>query len=279
MISIPAHNSQNPIQAIKTDLSVPFVGVTVDEGEPGTKDQDQNYSYSKVPWYVVRKNYCEAIARAGAIPIMLPYYPEYVEDYLNLCSAIVVTGGGFDIDPTLFGASHIHASVTVKPQRTQFEWALIKGAYERKMPVLGICGGMQLLNVVLGGTLIQHIPDEISTALVHKTDFSHFKSGHSVTLTHGSTLKSIIGHDRMEVNTNHHQAISRVAHGLRVNAVAPDGVIEGVESAHYDGCLGLQWHPEHWVNSDYAINDSDHKIFTWFVEKAQSYRQSSQHAL
>ena len=138
------------------------VGVTLDSEEPG--------GYSRLPWYALRQNYCEAVARAGGLPILLPHEPEQAAAYLDRIDALVVTGGAFDVDPTLFGATTRHSTVKLKTRRTAFELEITRGALARDMPVLGICGGQQLLNVVLGGTLIQHIPDAFSACLLYTSD-------------------------------------------------------------------------------------------------------------
>lgn len=111
--------------------------------------------YSKThPWYALRENYCTAVVAAGGLPILLPHEPERAADYLGLIQGLVVTGGAFDVDPALFGAASKHATVVTKDRRTAFEFAIAQGAIAADKAVLGICGGQQLLNVVLGGTLI-----------------------------------------------------------------------------------------------------------------------------
>src|SRR3954447_3574990 len=135
----------------------PVIGLTLDSEKPG--------GYSKMPWYALRENYCSAVVRAGGLPILLPHEPEQAEAYLGKIDGLVVTGGAFDVDPALFGAGSRHATVTTKDRRTAFELAVTRGAVGRDMAVLGICGGQQLLNVALGGTLIQHIPDEVANPL------------------------------------------------------------------------------------------------------------------
>ena len=120
----------------------------------------------------------------------------------------------------------------------------MRGALARDMPVLGICGGEQLLAVALGGTLIQHIPDSIPGALEHEQANPRDQPGHDVAVTPGTMLARIVGTVRMAVNSAHHQAVAQPGGRAVVNAVAPDGVIEGVEDAGYRFCLGVQWHPE-----------------------------------
>ncbi len=226
---------------------MPIVGVTLDSEEPG--------AYSRLPWYALRQNYCEAILRAGGLPFLLPHEPEQTEAYLDHIDALVVTGGAFDVDPALFGAATRHSTVKLKTRRTAFELEITKGALARDMPVLGICGGQQLLNVVLGGTLIQHIPDEVESALPHEQPNPRTEAGHRVAVAPGTLLHRICGVGELEVNSAHHQAVKTVGAGVVIDAVAPDGVIEGIEDPRYRYCLGVQWHPE------YSISLGDEKIF------------------
>ncbi len=223
-------------------------------------------TYSKKPWYAIRENYMRSVAEHGAIPIALPHEPELAEHYLNLIDGLVITGGAFDVDPKLYGAQDVHKTVTTKERRTQFEWAITKGAIAAKKPVLGICGGQQLLNVVLGGTLIQHIPDSIKDALAHEQPNPRDEPGHDVIVKEGTLLHSIIfpppaGGGSIKVNSAHHQAIDKPAANTVVNATAPDGVIEGIELpvTQHPFCLGVQWHPE------YHVTPADTQIFKAFV--------------
>ena len=160
----------------------------------------------------------------------------------------------------MFGAKIRHATVTTKDRRTKFEKSAAESALERDMPVLGICGGQQLLNVVLGGTLIQHIPDEVDGALAHEQPNPRTEPGHTVSVAPGSLLHGIVGATEMAVNSAHHQAARDVGEGVLVDAVAPDGVIEGIESTRHRFCLGVQWHPE------YEIDRGDARIFKAFIE-------------
>jgi putative glutamine amidotransferase len=232
-------------------MSAPTVGLTVDWEGPG--------GYSKFPWYALRQNYCEAVSQAGGLALLLPHDLGSAERYLELIDGVVVTGGAFDVDPKLFGAESRHQSVTTKEQRTAFELKLTKGALERDLPVFGICGGQQLLNVVLGGTLVQHIPDQVRDALAHEQPNPRDEAGHTVKVTAGTLLHDIVGVEELAVNSAHHQAVEALAPGAVVDAVAPDGVIEGIEDPRYRFCLGVQWHPE------FLISPGDAKLFAAFV--------------
>lgn len=232
----------------------PLIGVTLDSEQPG--------GYSKSPWYAIRQNYAEAIIAAGGLPIALPHDPGLAAEYLGHIQALVVTGGAFDVDPSLYGDGERHETVTLKQGRTAAELALMRGALERNMPVLGICGGQQLLAVALGGTLIQHIPDSIPNALPHEQPNPRHEPGHAIAVTPGTLLHRIVGATEMRVNSAHHQAVRHPGPRAIVNAVAPDQVIEGVEDPRYRFCLGVQWHPE------FSIDPGDRRIFDALVAAA-----------
>ena len=229
----------------------PLIGVTLDAELPG--------GYSAYPWYALRQNYAAAIAGAGGLPVALPHDPALAADYLDRIDALVVTGGAFDVDPALYGAAARHATVTLKQGRTAAELALVEAALARDRPVLGICGGEQLLAVALGGTLIQHIPDAIAGALEHEQPNPRHEPGHRVTILPGTLLARIVGTETMAVNSAHHQAVAAPGPRAAVNARAPDGVIEGVEDPARRFCLGVQWHPE------FLIDPGDRRIFDAFV--------------
>lgn len=230
----------------------PLIGLTLDAEPAG--------GWSKYPWYALRQNYCEAVAAAGGLAVALPHEAGLAEDYLDRLDGLIVTGGAFDVDPALYGESERHQTVELKTERTTAELALLRGALRRDMPVLGICGGQQLLAVVLGGSLIQHIPDAVAGALAHEQKTSHYEPGHEVEILRGTRLYDIVG-PRMAVNTSHHQAV-RGPGGFVVNAVAPDGVIEGIELADRKFCIGVQWHPE------YLIDKGDTAIFAAMMAAA-----------
>jgi len=233
----------------------PLIGLSLDSEEAG--------GWSKMPWYALRQNYCGAVTAAGGLPVALPHEPEVADAYLDTLHGLVITGGAFDVDPALFGAETRHDTVKTKDRRTQFELAILKGALERDLPILGICGGQQLLNVALGGTLIQHIPEEVADALAHEQPNPRTEAGHAVELVEGTRLFEICGARELQVNSAHHQAAKDVGPGVVVNAWAPDGVIEGIEAPQRRFCIGVEWHPE------FHISAGDARIFEAFIAAAR----------
>ena len=140
---------------------------------------------------------------------------------------------------------------------------ITSNALQRDMPILGICGGQQLLNVVLGGTLVQHIADEIEGALLHEQPNPRNEPSHVVSIEEGSLLRNIVGTKSMNVNSAHHQAVGTVSDLAMINARTVDGVIEGIEAINRKFCLGVQWHPE------FEIDSGDTRIFIEFIDAAR----------
>ena len=235
-------------------MARPLIGVTLDAEKPG--------GYSKFPWYALRQNYLDAIDAAGGLAVALPHEPDRVGDYLEHIDALVVTGGAFDVDPSYYGGGEKHATVITKDRRTAFEFGVTKGALAKNKPVLGICGGQQLLHVVLGGKLIQHIPDTIDKPLAHEQPNPRNEAGHTVKVARNTQLYRIVGVDELAVNSAHHQAAADAPEGVVINATAPDGVIEGIEAPQYRFCIGVQWHPE------FHISEGDAKLFRAFLGAA-----------
>lgn len=239
-----------------TTRNRPLIGVTLDREEPG--------AYSRYPWYALRANYADAVASCGGLPVALPHDAALAPAYLDRIDALVVTGGGFDVDPALYGDDgERHATVMLKEGRTAAELALIRGALARDMPVLGICGGEQLLAVVLGGNLYQHLPDDIPGTLAHEQPNPRHEPGHTVHIEPGTLLARIVRTQTMRVNSAHHQAVRDPGPRAVVNARADDGVVEGVEDGRYAFCLGVQWHPE------FLLDQGDRLIFQALVAAAQ----------
>ncbi|MFO0724964.1 MAG: gamma-glutamyl-gamma-aminobutyrate hydrolase family protein [Myxococcota bacterium] len=218
----------------------PLIVVTLDQG---TVDR-RGVSF---PTVYAKEAYARAVERAGGLPFLAAPTAdlELAAELGGRLDGLVVTGGAFDIEPERYGQTPSGARVDApKPLRTAFEWKLIEVALARGRPVLGICGGMQLLNVVLGGTLLQDIGTSIAGALEHEQPNSPALPAHAVALSPDSRLARRLGHTSIAVNTTHHQALDRVAETLVVVGRSPDGVIEAVEHRNAPGTLGVQWHPE-----------------------------------
>jgi putative glutamine amidotransferase len=198
------------------------------------------------PRFVVKTAYAEAVLRAGGLPLVLAVSPDVqvVEAYLDRVSAVVVTGGAFDVPPEAYGEAPREGLGPLKPERTAFETLVLQLALRRKLPLLGVCGGMQLLNVVLGGTLYQDLRREVPGAKEHEQRNARSQPSHPVEVRDGSTLAEVLGRGQLMVNSTHHQAVFKLAPGVRLSAAAPDGVVEAIESTEHPFALGVQWHPE-----------------------------------
>ena len=211
----------------------------------------------------VNEAYIQSIILAGGIPVCLPYIDD-VKDVTSILNKIdgLCLIGGYDIDPSFYEMDpHRKIGVTNKT-RDASELAYFYEAFHRDMPILGICRGHQLLNVALGGTLIQHIPSEMKKAINHQQKGDRGETTHKVVFSPGK-VKDIFGAEIIFVNSFHHQAVSRVADELIVSAESPDGIVEALEHPHKKYCLSVQWHPEELAicNDKFAL-----KLFKSFIE-------------
>lgn len=204
--------------------------------------------------------YVDAVRRAGGLPVLLPPGEDDLRDVLQLVDALVFTGGP-DVEPRRYGGSSHPQIYGVDPERDAQEIALVRAAVEHDIPALGICRGCQVLNVALGGTLIEHLPDVVGESVLHRGPDSpagvaqNGKTAsvyvpHLVHLDPRSRLARILGTDTTSPASSHHQAIRRPARGLSIVARAPDGTIEGVEIAEHPFLIAVQWHPEHTADTE-----------------------------
>jgi putative glutamine amidotransferase len=209
--------------------------------------------------------YVEAVRAAGLTPLVLPPLdPRELDAVASVVSGVVLTGGE-DVDPAEYGAERGPQTTSVHPRRDKCELALVKLAHERRLPTLAICRGIQLVNVALGGTLVQDIPSECPSAIDHDQSKEREMRVHDVSIEPHSMLATAVGETRISVNSSHHQAIGRVADGLRVTARAPDGIIEGAEWTRDDWwMLAVQWHPEELVRDP---ADWDRGLFKAFAAR------------
>jgi putative glutamine amidotransferase len=197
-----------------------------------------------------------------------------VDDALDGVDALMLTGGD-DVAPTRYGEQAHPTVKEVAPERDEFELALVHEARRRRLPILAICRGMQVLNVAGGGSLVQDIPSQVTGALEHKQHVPPHQSydlAHEVWIERDSLLAKLmrerLADDACEVNSRHHQSVKRLADGFRVTATAPDGVVEAIEDTSARFCLGVQWHPENfWRTGEFR------PIFEGFVEAARQPQQ------
>ena len=199
----------------------------------------------------------EAFIKLGAIPLIIAFpddvskVDQLAQDYVQLIDGLMLPGGP-DVDPTFYGEEpHPKIGMTLY-QKDRFEIALIKAALAADKPIFGICRGIQIMNVAMGGTLYQDLESQYPELKIQhpQATLGQFAT-HHVELTAGSKLAKLYGQSTIKVNSRHHQAVKAVGKGLKVTAVAPDGVIEGMESTDTDLFLGVQWHPENmWQQED-----------------------------
>jgi putative glutamine amidotransferase len=204
----------------------------------------------------VHHDYHKTVAANGGTPIILPFInSEAALEMLTLCDGIILSGGE-DVDPKFFNQDpHMNLGPT-KPERDLAEMTIVKYALENNIPLLAICRGVQILNVALGGTLIQDIPTQVSNAMQHSQNIERSRDSHWVNISKDSNLFDILGSDRVRVNSLHHQSLGVIAEDLRVVAESSDGIIEAVEYAHPSTfTIGVQWHPESMASTNKNMND------------------------
>lgn len=208
--------------------------------------------------------YLNGIRQAGGLPIMLPLTTSHNEivQLAKMCDGFLFTGGQ-DVSPELYEEQELDGLVIKNPTRDQMETALLKLALEHNMPVLGICRGIQFINVALGGTLYQDIPTQHPSNINHRQSKPYHLPSHKVNLIKGSPLSAMLGGaEELMVNSYHHQAVKDVAPGLQVMATAEDGLIEAVCKLDVHFLWAVQWHPEF----SYTVDEASSKIFTAFVK-------------
>ncbi len=210
----------------------------------------------------VNKAYCAAVAAAGALSVLLPVGdPADAPAYLDRVDGLLLPGG-IDVVPTLFGQEHHPNLGDTDEAQDRFEIAIAREAWNRRMPIMAICRGIQLLNVALGGTLIQDIPALSPSDLVHRQTAARPEPSHEIHVDEASALFGLTG-SRFAVNSFHHQSLDQIAEPLRVVARAPDGIVEAVESDEHPLLIALQCHPEEMAVSDPVSQALFRRFVSW----------------
>jgi gamma-glutamyl-gamma-aminobutyrate hydrolase PuuD len=230
----------------------PVIGIT-------SYAEQARWGVWEAPAALIPLAYVRAIERAGGRPLLVPPCADGIEETLAALDGILFSGGS-DIDPDTYGAEAHPETNGVRPERDRAELALLEAALARDMPVLAVCRGSQVLNVALGGDLVQHLPEVVGHER-HKHTPGVF-ADHDVEVLPGTRLQGLVG-DHAPVKSHHHQGYGRIGEGLREAARAEDGTVEAIEDPSRRFALGVLWHPE---------ESEDSALFEGLVEEARRYR-------
>jgi putative glutamine amidotransferase len=231
-------------------MTLPLIGIT-------TYGRDDNGAFALPGAYV------DAVRRAGGIPVLIPPGERNLGPLLARLDGLILAGGG-DLDPTLYAGSPHETIYMLDPERDGSELEMVRHVVQSEMPTLGICRGAQVINVALGGTLIEHLPDEVGDEVLHRLP-PRQPARHTIHIRPDSHLADILATQQVDSASWHHQAIRRPAPGLNVVAHAPDGAIEAAEKTDHPWLVAVQWHPEITAAEDPV----QQRLFDALVEAAQ----------
>ncbi len=234
----------------------PLIGILLNDGGKG--------GYSEYPWYAMRQNYSQVIAENGGVPVFIGHDVEALDDYLKILDGVVLTGGDFATPPEAYTTGLAKDYKPKFQSRENIEYGLIKQGYANNLPMLGICAGMQQINIVLGGTIYENLKKSLGTPIQHRNETRH-KVVHMVDILPDSMLFRIMGAKRLAVNSNHNAGINRVAASMTVTSRAPDGVIESFEAKDKRFFVGIMWHPE------FVLSNEEKKLWIAFIDAAKEH--------
>lgn len=245
-----------------TAVSKPVIGVVL-------ALTAEDHDFRPLPAYrfeFLKQHYYESVENADAVAVAIPLTErlEHIDDYCRIVDGLLFVGGE-DVHPELYGEAIDPLCKPQFPRRDQFEARLMHAAFQRQLPILGICRGLQIMNVAFGGSLYQDLSYQPGAGNHSQQGELDFATRHPVTVVAGTLLQRILGATQIETNTAHHQAIKRLGEGLRVSARTADGVIEAVESDGFT--VGVQWHPEAWGHDPVS-----RQLFAALREAAARYR-------
>ncbi len=232
-------------------MTQPLIGIT-------TYGRDEENKVS------LPAEYSDAVRRAGGIPLLIPPGEQRWEELLLHLDGLILAGGG-DLDPELYAGYRHETIYMLDPERDGSELTLAKEVIATGLPTLAICRGIQVINVALGGTLIEHLPDEVGEEVAHRAP-PRKPIRHSVEIAPGSKLAAIVGELHIDSCSWHHQALRKVAPSLTVTAYAPDGTVEAAELDDHPWMVAVQWHPELMAASD----PLQQRLFDALVEVARN---------
>jgi putative glutamine amidotransferase len=232
-------------------MNPPLIGITT-------------YGRNEYNAFTLPTEYVDAVRRAGGIPVLIPPGEEYVHALLDRLDGLILSGGP-DVDPEQYDGLAHKMVYGIDPERDAMELALARLVATRDQPTLCICRGAQVMNVALGGTLIEHLPDIVGEQITHR-DERNIWAVHSIQVDGASHVGAVLETTQMTANSWHHQAIRQVANGLNVVATAPDGTIEAVEKRDHRWLIAVQWHPEATAMQD----PLQQKLFDAFVAAAKT---------
>ncbi|MDQ6695006.1 MAG: gamma-glutamyl-gamma-aminobutyrate hydrolase family protein [Chloroflexota bacterium] len=247
---------------------LPIIGVS-------TMD-DRDAAGQHAPRFGINQSYCKAVEAAGGVPILIPHFdePEGLRRIYSMLDGILLPGG-LDIHPKYYGQDPHPALDPTDDGLDYNEITMLPWAIADDLPIMGICRGEQVLNVVMGGTLIQDIYSQCTTTIDHRESYKRKIRdylAHDIEIKSGTMLRELVGQDRVWVNTSHHQSIGEVAPGLIATAWSPDGIVEAIEAPEHRFLLAVQCHPEEmWRKHAWAS-----RLFSTFVEAAGETRMPAQ---
>ncbi|WP_208588775.1 gamma-glutamyl-gamma-aminobutyrate hydrolase family protein [Gracilibacillus suaedae] len=225
-------------------------------------------SHNNIPSYNLHEKHIQSVIQAGGVPIIIPTGPEVIaEVWVSICNGIILSSGE-DIDPNSFRAHPSPKIQNTNKKRDLTEIELVKYAQKQSKPILGLCRGLTMLNVALGGTVMQDIETSNPNAINHNQQAARPEPTHYVQIDKTSRLYQILGSSSIQVNSIHHQAIDQLATNLKKVAIAPDGIIEAVEGVDKTSpmIMGIQWHPEEMTSEDATMQG----IFDAFVKACKN---------
>lgn len=215
----------------------PLIGLLLDYEHQG--------SFSKRPHYAIRTAYFDAIWKAGGLPVGLPYVAEARADYLDTIDGLIVPGGFYPFPPEIYG---LPADGSPVHPRFEFEQTLMIQALDKDLPTLGVCAGLQVMAIARGATIWSDISNQLDCAVDHLNEKPAEEAAHAITIKQGTKLFEITGATEISVNTAHNEALRNIPDEITVSARAPDGIVEAIELPDRRFAIGVQWHPEFFLD-------------------------------